>query len=227
LDVDKFISTLMNDRGMPLATIVPHPISGSERDIGFERRRVDLEAAKRKLAEAGFPGGEGLPELTVDYRASTKDARQGFEFVRNELAAIGIRVKPNFQTFSAFLKKIESGNFQIIIAGWAADFPDGENFYQLLYSENRVPLPNHGNFNNPEYDKHYLASRFMQNGPERYAHFQRMSEIIAEEVPLVLRFNSLRFGVYQQWIGNMKRNIMLDRPYKFFRVDDGRKDPSS
>ncbi|MGE4607610.1 MAG: ABC transporter substrate-binding protein [Myxococcota bacterium] len=227
LDVDEFIRVLMNDRGLPLATLVPHPIAGSEKDIGFERRGVDLEAAKEKLAEAGYPGGEGLPELTIEYRASTKDARQGFEFIRNELAAIGIRVKPNFQTFSAFLKRIESGNFQIIIAGWAADFPDAENFYQLLYSENRIPLPNHGNFADPEYDEHYLASRFMPNGPQRYEHFRRMSEIVREEVPLVLRFNGLRFGLYQQWIGNMKRNIMLDKPYKYFRVNDGRRDPST
>jgi oligopeptide transport system substrate-binding protein len=227
LDVDEYISILLNDRGMPLATIVPQPIAGSERDTGFERRKVDLEAAKRKLIEAGYPGGEGLPELTIEYRASTKDTRQGFEFVRHELASIGILVKPNFQTFSAFLKRIESGNFQIIIAGWAADFPDAENFFQLLYSENRVPLPNHGNFDNAEYDEHYLASRFMPNGPERYEHFRRMSQIVEEEVPLILRFNSLRFGIYQQWIGNMKRNIMLDRPYKFLRVNDGRRDPSS
>jgi len=227
LDVDEFIRILLNDRGLPLATIVPQPIAGSEVDIGFKRRGVDVEAAKQKLVEAGFPGGEGLPELTIEYGASTKDARQAFEFIRNELAGIGIRVKPNFQTFSAFLKRVESGNFQIITAGWAADFPDAENFYQLLYSKNRAPLPNNGNFANAEYDEHYLASRFMPNGPERYEHFRRMSEIIQEEVPLVLRYNTLRFGLYQKWIGNMKRNIMLDRPYKYFRVNEGRKDPSS
>ncbi len=60
LDVDEFIKTLLNDRGMPLSTIVPHPIAGSEKDIGFKRRGVDVEAAKRKLAEAGYPGGEGI-----------------------------------------------------------------------------------------------------------------------------------------------------------------------
>ena len=67
----------------------------------------------------------------------------------------------------------------------------------------------------------------MTNGPARYEHFRRMSEIVEEEVPMVLRFNVLRFGLYQNWIGNMKRNIMLDKPYKFLRVDEGRKDPSS
>jgi hypothetical protein len=67
----------------------------------------------------------------------------------------------------------------------------------------------------------------MPNGPQRYEHFRRMSEIVREEVPLVLRFNGLRFGLYQQWIGNMKRNIMLDKPYKYFRVNDGRRDPST
>ena len=227
LDVEEYIKILLNDRGLPLATVVPHPIAGSERDIGFERRGVDIEAARQKLVEAGYPGGEGLPELVIEYRASTKDARQAFEFIRYELASIGIRVKANFQTFSAFLKRIETGNFQILTFGWAADFPDAENFYQLLYSKNRTPGPNHANFDNAEYDKHYLASRFMVNSTERYDHFRRMSEIVQEEVPIVLRYGTLRFGLYQHWIGNMKRNIMIGKPYKYLRVTEGRKDPST
>jgi ABC-type transport system substrate-binding protein len=221
LDVELFLEILYNDRGLPLATLVPQPIAGSEVDIDFEYYEFDLEAAKRKLAEAGYPGGEGLPELTMEFRASTKNTRQTFEFLRNELAAIGIVLKGNFQTFSAFIKRIDAGNFQIAGAGWGADFPDGENFYQLLYSKNRTPGPNQSSFDDAEYDALYLKSRFMVNGPERFELFRRMSEIVKEEVPVILRFNRLVFGLYHPWVGNMKRNMMLDRPYKYLRINRG------
>jgi len=215
IDTRGFIDLLLNGRGLPLATIVPQPIAGSQDDIDFEYYTQDLEKAKEKLAEAGFPEGRGLPEIQFEYRAATKDARQGFEFIRNELARIGIRAKANFSTFSAFLKKIESGNFQIASSGWAADYPDAENFYQLLYSANRTPGPNSSTFADPEYDALYEQIRSMPNGPERFALFRRMSEIVKEEVPVLLRFNGVAFGIYQKNVRNLKRHMFVDKPYKY------------
>ncbi len=213
-----WIDLLHNGRGMPLNTIVPHPIAGSETDIDFKYYQKDVDMARKKLAEAGFPDGKGLPEITIDFRSATKDMRQSFEFMRNELEAVNIQVKGNFQTFSAFLKRIESGNFQIAEAAWGADYPDGENFYQLLYGPNRTPGPNMSVYDDPEYNRLYEESRFMPNGPKRYGLFTRMSEIIKEEVPLVLRNNRVYFGLYQSRVGNMKRNMMVDVPFKYLNL---------
>ncbi|MBQ49968.1 MAG: ABC transporter substrate-binding protein [Zetaproteobacteria bacterium] len=218
LNTGKWIELMRNGRGKALKTIVPHPIAGSENDIDFEYYTQNIEMAKKKLAEAGYPGGKGLPVITIDYRSSNKDTRQDFEFVRNELAAVGIKVKANFQTFSAFLKRVESGNFQIIDAAWGADFPDGENFYQLLYGPNKIPGPNSSNFANKKYDELYEKSRFMENGQERFKLFKEMSEIVKEEVPLILRYNYLGFGLMQKNVRNLKRNMMVEDPYKYLNL---------
>ena len=101
-------SRCANGRGDPLHSLVPLGIAGSERDVPSTWYDHNLELAKKKLAEAGYPGGKGLPPLAVDYRASTKDTRQSFEFTRARLASAGITLQANFQTFSAFLKRIES-----------------------------------------------------------------------------------------------------------------------
>jgi oligopeptide transport system substrate-binding protein len=219
LDTQAYIDLLLNGRGLRLETIVPQPIAGSEDDPafdGFEYYRQDLEASRQKLAQAGYPGGKGLPELVFEYRAANRDTRQAFEFIRNELARVGIRAKANFSTFSAFLKKLESGNFRIASAGWAADYPDGENFYQLHYGPNRTPGPNSSNFEHAEYDQLYEQTRFMPNGPERFSLFRRMAEIIKEEVPSYLRFNALAFGMYQKNVKLLKRHMLVDKPYKYF-----------
>ena len=215
IDTPGFIELMNNGRGLPMATIVPQTIAGSETDIDFTYYSQNREMAKKKLAEAGYPDGRDLPVIHFEYRSTTKDSRQGFEYIRNELAAVGIRAKANFNTFSAFLKKIESGNFQIASSGWAADYPDGENFYQLLYSANKTPGPNSSTFSNPEYDALYEQIRSMPNGPERYALFRRMSEIIMDEVPLLLRYNGLAFGIYQKNVRNLKLNMMIGKGYKY------------
>ena len=215
VDTPAFIELLLNGRALPLNTIVPHPIAGSERDTGFQYYEQDKEMAAEKLAEAGYPNGEGLPEIVFEYRAATKDSRQGFEYIRNELAAIGIRAKPSFNTFSAFLKKLETGNFQVASAGWQADYPDAENFFQLVYGPNKTPGPNSSTFDDPAFNALYEQIRTMENGPERNALFTRMAAIMKEEVPLLLRFNGIAFGIYQKNIRNMKRHMLVDKPYKY------------
>jgi oligopeptide transport system substrate-binding protein len=219
LDTPAFIEQMYNGRGEPLHTIVPLGIAGSERDVPSKGYEHDIAMAKKKLAEAGYPGGKGLPPITIEYRASNTFTRQHFEFTRAQLAEAGITVLASFQTFSAFLKRIESGNFQIVENGWAADYPDAENFYQLLYGPNRTPGPNQGSYDNPEYNKLYEQIRFMPSGPQRFALFARMNEILRRDLPAVVTFNVARVGFIQPWVKNFRRNIMLDKPFMYFDVD--------
>jgi oligopeptide transport system substrate-binding protein len=215
----EWIDLMRNGRGVPLKTIVPPPIAGSQSDIEFEYYTKDLEMAKKKLAEAGYPGGKGLPEITMEFRSTVKSVRQDYEFMRAELAKIGIKLKGNFQTFSNYLKKVEDGNFQMTDSAWGADYPDAENFYQLLYGPNSAPGPNYSNFDNKRYNELFEKSRFMKNGPERYKLFAEMSAILKEEAPIVLRWTPLAFGMYQKWVKNLKRNMMIDAPYKFIGIN--------
>lgn len=218
MDRQGYVDLMQNGRGVVLNSIVPITIDGNEEVTGAQWYPQDLALAKAKLAEAGYPEGKGLPPITIEYRSTSKDSRQQFEFFRANWAKIGITVNANFQTFSAFLKRTESGNFQIADAGWGADYPDPENFYQLFYSKNKAPGPNDGNFWKDDYDKYYEASRFMKNGPERYALFKKMNQIIKDEVPVLLIYNPLSFGLYQPNVGNMKRNMMVEFPYMYLNI---------
>ena len=44
---------------------------------------------------------------------------------------------------------------------------------------------------------------------------QQMAQIMKDEVPLLLRMNSIAFGIYQKNVQNMKRHMLIDKPYKF------------
>jgi ABC-type transport system substrate-binding protein len=215
IDYEGYINLMLNGRGFSSQSLVPVEIAGSVRDTNSVGHKTDIELAKKKLAEAGFPEGKGLPELTIEYRNSDKNTRQLFEYVRNDLAKVGIKVKGNFQTFSNFLQKTESGNFQLADAGWNADYPDPENFYANLYGPNKAPLPNDGNFQNARYDELYLKMKDMPNGPERYKIIAEMDAIIKEEVPYVLLYNQILVGLLQKNVQNFKRHMMDEYPYKF------------
>jgi oligopeptide transport system substrate-binding protein len=218
-----FLDQMLNGRGEVLTSIVPIEIAGSQRDVPSQGFKYDPELAKRKLAEAGYPGGKGLPPIIMDERASTTSVRQQFEFMRAELERVGITVQANYQTFSAWLKRIESGNFQMTEQGWGADYPDAENFYQLLYSKNKTPGPNVSSYENAEYDALYEQIRSMPNGPERFALFARMNEMIRRDVPIIVTMNFARVGLYQNWVKNFERNVLMDIPLKYLDVDTAAK----
>jgi ABC-type transport system substrate-binding protein len=223
IDTPAYIKEMYNGRGEPLHTMVPLAIAGSERDVPAQWYEHDVAKAKKKLAEAGFPDGKGLPPLVIEYRASTTLARQHFEFMRASLAEVGIRAVASFQTFSAFIQKMDAGNFQIAEQGSGADYPDAESFYSVLYGPNKPPMPNTGSYQNAEYDKLYEQIRYMPNSPERFALFARMNEIVRRDLPIIFTFNYTRLDMYQRWLKNYKRNILVNPPLAYLDVDSGLK----
>jgi oligopeptide transport system substrate-binding protein len=208
VDTQAYIDVLANGRGVRLKSIVPLPLPGNERETGATYYAYDVAQAKKLLAEAGFPDGKGLPPLTVIYSGTTADTRMRADLTKVKFAAAGVQIKPVFTDAPTFQRNQESGAFQLTETAWNADYPDPENFYQLLYSKNGPPGPNLSAFNNAAYDKAYEAARHMPNGPERIALLRTMNEIIKEEVPVIIGQNSLRFGITQKWLTNFKRNLL-------------------
>jgi oligopeptide transport system substrate-binding protein len=222
VDTQAEIELLLNGRGRKLQSIVPTEIPGNERETGATYYSYDVAQAKRLLAQAGYPDGKGLPPLTIIYGGATADTRMRADLMKAKFAAAGVQLKPVFNDWPTFLRALESGNFQLTDSSWLADYPDAENFYQLLYSKNGPPGSNHTAFNNAAYDKAYEVSRLMAGGPERLALFKTMNEIIKDEVPIIIGQISLRFGITQKWVGNLKRNLLTPE-FMYLDVDMARK----
>jgi ABC-type transport system substrate-binding protein len=222
IDPQAVIDVLWNGRGRRLQSLVPYDLPGSEHETGAAARAHDVAAARKLLAQAGFPEGRGLAPLTISFFETNITTRNEFDLLKSQLAAIGVKAKGVFMDQPTFAKAAESGNFQIASYGWVADYPDAEDFYQLNYGRNVPPGSNWAGYANPAYDKAYEASRFMANGPERLAHFRTMNALIQDDVPMIVLYSQLKVGLMQNWIGNFKRNLLLQE-HMFMSVDMVRK----
>ena len=212
IDFKKKIELLSNGRVLTLGTIVPLSIGGSEKDIGNYGIPFDLEKARDYMKKSGY--GDKPLQLVMTIGGTTTIYQNLYEFLRDSLDKIGIDLKPDYKTWPSYLKSTQIGDFQMATAAWTADYPDPENFYQLLFSENTRGSA----FKNDEYDKLYDEMRFMQNSPERFEIIKKMAQILQEEVPVIFDSTPLVSGLVQNWLTNFKRNIMVDYPFKYLSV---------
>ena len=116
-------------------------------------KRKSIEAAKKLLAEAGYPDGRdaktGQPlVLNYDYqRALTPELKAEVEWMVKQFAKIGVQLELRATDYNRFQDKADKGSLQIFWWGWQADYPDAENFLFLLYGPNSQALTQ-GNGNN-------------------------------------------------------------------------------
>jgi ABC-type transport system substrate-binding protein len=217
-DRERALELLYNNRGRLAASPITPTLEGGE-SHSQDAYAFDLEKAKKLLKEAGFPDGKGVPELTFDLRGPGTTNRQLAELLQENFSKIGIRLKVVGNSFPEALSKLKEARFQIMLGGWAADYPDPENFLQLFYSPNAAPGPNSANFKNAEYDRLYEKIRTQRPSPDRVKSIQRMVAILQEEMPVIFFFHSMSYTVYRSWLKNYKSHEFLYGSERYWDID--------
>jgi len=197
------IDTLYNGRGVKLQSIVSVVVPGNEHDTGARFPEFDLSAAKKLLAQAGYPDGKGLPVITVTYPAARLADRNAFDYLKARFARAGVQLAPEFLDNATFIKRAAAGNFQMMFYGWTGD-PDAADFYQQLITRNLAAGSNLTAFSNPAFDREFDAALLLPNGPERYAHFRKMNDILVDEMPMIFTLDPVIVGLKQKWLSNYK-----------------------
>lgn len=180
---------------------VPPGVAGYMPDFVNPYVTRDVEKAKKLLAEAGFPEGKGLPEFQYDCPSSTV-ARQIGEYFKIQMAEIGIQIRVVTNPWPELLRKITSRQAEIWGIAWGADYPDAENFLQLLYGPNKSPGANGSGYDNAEFNELYKKAAVMQDTPERTALYEQMVKLVAEETPWIYGFHRQSYTLKHGWLKN-------------------------
>lgn len=216
-DVEEVIERFSNGRAIRAQSPIPPGLFGYDSLYVGPYGHFDLEAAKSRLAASGFPSGAGLPAL--EYLAvSGTDTRQLGEYFVQSMARLGLQVKLVSCTWPEYLDRLRKGKFQIVGASWGADYPDPENFLQLLYGPNEPPGENNSAYRSEAYDKAYRAMAVMPDSPQRLALIRQMQELVSEDCPWILTRHRIQESLVQGRLDNVQLNAVMEAPYKYYRV---------
>ncbi len=157
VDRQTLCDVVMEGQRLPATGIVPPSIPGYQENASDYT--YDVDKANELLTSAGFPGGQGLPALTLGYNTGGghEDPAQ---FIQGNLAEVGVNVTLEGYEWGSYLDLIQAGQVTFFRMGWLTDYPIMDNFlYPLFQSES---VDNFTTYNNPEVDA--MLDRGAQHG---------------------------------------------------------------
>jgi ABC-type oligopeptide transport system substrate-binding subunit len=238
VDMEEYLSIFANNRGVVAHSPVPpgifgrregaegiNPLTHVWRD-GREQRRP-IEDARKLLAEAGYPGGRdpktGAPLLLYfDTTTQGPESKSRFDWWRKQLDKLSIQLEVRETDWNRFQEKIRKGTQQIYGLGWAADYPDAENFLFLLHGPQARADgagSNSSNYVNPAFDALFEKMKNIPNSPERQRVIDAMVEIARHDAPWIFGFHPKTFSLRHAWLLNAKPNDMAGNTMKYLRLD--------
>jgi oligopeptide transport system substrate-binding protein len=238
LDIDEFVSIFMNGRGVTAMHPIPPGIFGAREGqaginpVVYEWRdghpvRRGIEAAKRLLAEAGYPNGRdaktGEPLIiNLDTTPGGLGDKARSDWLAKQFRELGIQFVVRATDYNRFQDKIRMGSAQLFFFGWNADYPDPENMLFLLHGAQakvKESGQNAANYINPEYDRLFEQMKSMSDGPARQGVIDRMVAILQQDAPWVFGFHPKAYSLQHGWVMNRKAGSMVRNTLKYQRID--------
>ncbi len=134
IDRDLMNDVVFSSAHIPTTNWVPAEEPGANALDAFEAViGFDEEGAKQAMTDAGYPGGEGFPGLTILMRDDETEKTFGAFLQAQFLSILGIDLTVEILDSQTRQERFNSGDFQILIGGWGHDYPDAENWLVGLF----------------------------------------------------------------------------------------------
>lgn len=179
IDRQSLIDYVLKGEQVPATTftcpgIFGHVLPSEGVGIGF-----DPEAARKYLADAGYPGGEGLPEVTLMHNTSEGHSKIAQTIQQMWKENLGVEVNVTNQEWGVYLKTVNTDAPQVYRMGWCADYPDANNWlYEVFHSTDSAnPIKWH----NAEYDRITEEAAKESDPAKRLELYKRADQILCEE----------------------------------------------
>ncbi len=134
IDRESIVTYTLQGEGRPaIYGIVPPAFKGYDYE-SVQGYTFQPEKARLLLTEAGYPNGDNFPKLTLQLNSGGSRNVQIAEVIQKQLKEnLNIDVILNVMPWGQHLENYETGKALFWRTGWIADYPDPENFLNLLY----------------------------------------------------------------------------------------------
>jgi ABC-type oligopeptide transport system substrate-binding subunit/DNA-binding SARP family transcriptional activator len=154
---------------------IPPGMPGHSPGIGLPH---DPDQARRLLAQAGYPNGDGFPPTTTQvpsFSAISCDL-----LLRHWQNVLGVEIASEVMEWGAYLDRVRTQYPPIIFMAWQADYPDPDNFLRLGLSSY-----SQGKWRNEAYTERVEKARRISNQDKRIELYRQADRILIEEAVIL------------------------------------------
>ena len=176
--------------------------------------------AKEHFAKAGYPDGKGFPEITLQLNSGGSRNIKVAEAVQSMLMqSLNISVKMEVMPFAQHLEAVETGKTMFWRSAWLADYPDPENFLNLLYGPivpeniNEKSYINSVRYQSDEYDAMFEKALSTVDKTERFKYYRMADQIALNDAPYMPICYDEFTRLLQREVRNFPANAMEYRDF--------------
>jgi oligopeptide transport system substrate-binding protein len=199
---------------IPATSWVPPGMPGYDPEIGL---KFDPASARKRLAEAGFSEGRGLPPITLAFNTDPTNLLIAENIQAQWKRNLGVTVRLDNMEWKVYLKRLKEDTPQIFRLGWGADYPDPDNFLALFTTRSGN---NNTHWGNRRYDELISEAAGEPDPVRRKALYDEAQRILTEEdVPIVPLFVAAQNVLIKPYVKGLRLNPMDILALKNVRID--------
>ena len=199
-DKQKYIDVVDNGVGLPANGLYPPALPGYNPDL--QGLPYDPVHARQLLSESKYGGPQGLPpivftEAGFGSSAGADVAAMAQMWQQNLGVTITIEnLDPDH--FSDLLYSGQHG--QLFSSGWCGDYPDPENFADVLFHTGAEQ--NTGHYSNPALDAILDQARVQQDVTKRITLYQQAEQMIVQDAPALFLTHAVSYELVRPTVKN-------------------------
>ncbi len=213
IDREQLVAKVTRGGQLPARNLTPPWIPGYEPGDMLEGNADD---ARRLLAEAGFPGGEGFPEMEILFNTSEGHRRIAEAIQQMWAQELGINIGLYNQEARVQSDSMREGNYTIARMAWIGDYVETSSFLKLMITDGGN---NQTGWSNPEYDRLFEAARFAVDEAERFELYRQAEQILIDESPIAPIYFYVNSALVRPEVKGWYGNLIDIHPYKGIYLD--------
>lgn len=218
IDIEGIKKTVMRDAAVPAALMIPPQVKGFAPDLA-KRLPYDVEAAKKLMAEAGYPNGFEL-KMNCPNDRYVNDG-EICQAVAANLSRIGVKINLEAETKGTYFPKILRRDTSFYLLGWTSSTVDAHNvLYPILSSpgEGGRGQFNLGSYSNAKVDELTVQIASETDQAKRNAMIREAMKIHQDEVGhLPLHQQALNWASRKNI--DMVQSPGNEMPWKYIKVN--------